>query len=148
MIILSLSLSNNELKTRTEMEQRAKLAAKTRADKLGAHISRTLLPIAECDRNLNVIEWIAAAEATLGYRHKDVRGQHLTSLLLPADAIRQLQSDAPYVVVNRAGEATRVAVRTGLQMQGRVQILHGVTPGDEVILTREGEAGARVRARK
>jgi PAS domain S-box-containing protein len=32
-----------------------------------------------------VIEWNAAAEATLGYRHKDVRGQHLTSLLLPAE---------------------------------------------------------------
>lgn len=81
----SLSHSNNELQTRTEMEQRAKLAAKSRADQLGAHISRTLLPIAECDRNLNVIEWNAAAEATLGYRHKDVRGQHLTSLLLPAE---------------------------------------------------------------
>ena len=70
------------------------------------------------------------------------------ALLLPADAIRQLQSDAPYVVANRAGEATRVTVRTGLQMQGRVQILQGVTPGDAVILTREVEAGARVRARK
>ncbi|MCY7389496.1 MAG: PAS domain-containing protein [Burkholderiales bacterium] len=81
----SLSVSNNELKTRTEIEQRAKLEAKARADQLGAHVSRTLLPIAECDRNLNVIEWNAAAEATLGYRHKDVRGQHLTSLLLPAE---------------------------------------------------------------
>ena len=70
------------------------------------------------------------------------------ALLLPADAIRQLQSDAPYVVMNRAGEAARVAVRTGLQMQGRVQILQGVTPGDAVILTREVEAGARVQARK
>ena len=70
------------------------------------------------------------------------------ALLLPADAIRQLQSDAPYVVVNRAGEATRAAVRTGLQMQGRVQILQGVAPDDAVILTREVEAGARVQARK
>ena len=81
----SLSMTNSELKSRTEVEQRAKLEAKTRADQLGAHVSRTLLPIAECDRNLNVIEWNAAAEATLGYRHKDVRGQHLTSLLLPAE---------------------------------------------------------------
>ena len=70
------------------------------------------------------------------------------ALLLPADAIRQLQSDAPYVVVNRAGEATRIAVRTGLQMQGRVQILQGVAPDDAVILTREVEAGARVRPRR
>jgi HlyD family secretion protein len=70
------------------------------------------------------------------------------ALLLPADAIRQLQSDAPYVVINRGGDATRAAVRTGLQMQGRVQILQGVAPDDQVILTREVEAGARVRVRK
>jgi PAS domain S-box-containing protein len=81
----TLSHSNIDLRNRTELEQRAKLEAKSRADLLGAHVSRTLLPIAECDRNLNVIEWNAAAEATLGYRHKDVRGQHLTSLLLPAE---------------------------------------------------------------
>lgn len=81
----TLSHSNNELKSRSEFELRSKLQAKTRADQLGAHVSDTLLPIAECDQNLNVIEWNAAAEATLGYRHKDVRGQHLTSLLLPAE---------------------------------------------------------------
>ena len=81
----TLSHSNNELKNRTQYEQRAKIQAMTRAELLGAHVSNTLLPIAECDRNLNVLEWNAAAEATLGYRHKDVRGQHLTSLLLPAE---------------------------------------------------------------
>ncbi|MEQ1773657.1 MAG: efflux RND transporter periplasmic adaptor subunit [Burkholderiales bacterium] len=70
------------------------------------------------------------------------------ALLLPADVIRQLQSDAPYVVINRAGEATRAAVRTGLQMQGRVQILQGVAPDDPVILTRDVEPGARVRSRR
>ena len=70
------------------------------------------------------------------------------ALLLPADAIRQLQSDAPYVLLNRAGDATRVAVRTGLQMQGRVQILQGVAADDPVILTRDVEPGARVRGRR
>lgn len=70
------------------------------------------------------------------------------ALLLPADAIRQLSSDAAYVLVNRSGEATRVAVRTGLQMQGRVQMLQGIAPDDAVILTREIEAGARVQARR
>ena len=70
------------------------------------------------------------------------------ALLLPADTIRQLQSGAPYVVVNRGGEATRVAVKTGLQMQGRVQILQGVAVDDAVILTREVEPGARVRLRR
>ncbi len=70
------------------------------------------------------------------------------ALLLPADAIRQLQSDAPYVLLNRTGDATRVAVRTGLQMQGRVQILQGVATDDPVILTRDVEPGARVRGRR
>ena len=70
------------------------------------------------------------------------------ALLLPADAIRQLQSDAPYVLLNRTGDATRVAVRTGLQMQGRVQILQGVAADDPVILTRDVEPGARVRGRR
>ena len=48
-------------------------------------MSDTLLPIAECDRNLKVLEWNAAAETALGYRHQEMRGQHLTSLLLPAE---------------------------------------------------------------
>ena len=79
----------------------------------------------------------------------DIAGPLLKqALLLPADAIRQLSSDAPYVLVNRAGEAARVTVRTGLQMQGRVQILQGVAPDDAIILTREAEAGARVQARR
>ena len=69
------------------------------------------------------------------------------AVLLPADAVRQLSSDAAYVLVNRGGEATRVPVRTGLQLQGRVQMLQGVAPDDAVILTREVEAGARVKAR-
>jgi len=70
------------------------------------------------------------------------------ALILPADAIRQLQSDAPFVLVERNGEAARVAVRTGAQTQGRVQILEGVAPGDRVILSRDIAAGARVRERR
>jgi len=81
----SLSQSNNELRAQTENEQRAKQEVSTRAGLLAAHVENTLLPIAECDRNLNVLEWNAAAENVLGYRLKDVRAQHLTSLLLPAE---------------------------------------------------------------
>jgi len=81
----TLSLSNQELKNRTEFERRAKTEASVRADLLASHVANTLLPIAECDRHLNVVEWNAAAERALGYRFKDVRGQHLTSLLLPAE---------------------------------------------------------------
>lgn len=69
------------------------------------------------------------------------------AMMLPADALRQLQSDGPFVLIERDGVAARAAVRTGLQTQGRVQVLDGVAPGERVILPRDIEAGARVRAR-
>jgi HlyD family secretion protein len=68
-------------------------------------------------------------------------------IMLPADAIRQLQTGAPWVLVARDDVATRVAVRTGLQTQGRVVITDGLKSGDRVIINRDIEAGARVRAR-
>ena len=70
------------------------------------------------------------------------------ALIIPADTIRQLQSDAPYALLERAGIATRAPLRTGLQMQGRVQILDGLAPGDRVILSRDVETGARVSERR
>jgi HlyD family secretion protein len=79
----------------------------------------------------------------------DVAGPLLKqALFIPAEAIRQLQSDAPYVLLERAGQAARVPIRTGLQTQGRVQIADGITAGDRVILSREAEAGMRVRERR
>ena len=74
------------------------------------------------------------------------------ALIVPADAVRQLQTDAPYVMVLRgdtaADTAARVPVRVGVQTQGRVQILEGLAPGDRVIVTRDIEPGARVRERR
>lgn len=79
----------------------------------------------------------------------DIPGPQLKqALFVPADMVRQLQSDAPFVIVERAGVATRVAVRTGLQMQGRTQITQGIAAGERLILTRDIELGARVQARK
>ncbi|MEK6593832.1 MAG: efflux RND transporter periplasmic adaptor subunit [Pseudomonadota bacterium] len=79
----------------------------------------------------------------------DVAGPLLKqALFLPAEAIRQLQSDAPYVLLERSGQALKAAIGLGLQTQGRVQIIHGITAGDRVILSRDVEAGARVRERR
>lgn len=78
----------------------------------------------------------------------DVAGPLLKqALFLPAEAIRQLQSDAPYVLLDRSGKAEKAAIRAGLQTQGRVQIVSGIAAGDRVILSRDVEAGARVRER-
>jgi len=69
------------------------------------------------------------------------------ALFLPAEAIHQLQSDAPYVLLERSGRAVKAAIRLGLQTQGRVQVVGGIAPGDRVILSHDVVDGARVRGR-
>lgn len=79
----------------------------------------------------------------------DVPGPLLKqAILLPAEAIRQLQTGAPWVLVERDGIAVRVPVKTGLQIQGRVLVSEGIRAGERVILSRDLEAGTRVRARQ
>lgn len=69
------------------------------------------------------------------------------AVLVPADVIRQLQTDAPFVLVVRDGLAQRAAVRTALQIQGRVQVVEGLAAGDRIILNREVQPGVAVRER-
>lgn len=79
----------------------------------------------------------------------DLKGPLLKrALMLPADAVRQLQTDAPWVLVARDGTAARTPVRIGLQTQGRVVVAEGLKAGDQVVLNREVEAGSRVRDRR
>ncbi len=68
------------------------------------------------------------------------------TIMLPAEAIRELQTDAPWVMVARDDVAVKVAVRTGLQTQGRVAVIDGLQAGAKVILNRDIEVGTRVRA--
>ncbi|MBL8524472.1 MAG: PAS domain S-box protein [Betaproteobacteria bacterium] len=81
----SLSDTNLQLRYQSESEQRAKQEARHRAQQLGTHVARTLLPVIEIDRHHNIVEWNEAAEKTLGFRFNEVSGQRLTSLLLPAE---------------------------------------------------------------
>jgi HlyD family secretion protein len=69
-------------------------------------------------------------------------------VLVPSDIVHQLQSDAPYVVLDRGGLATKAPVRIGVQMQGKAQLVSGVEAGERLVLTREVEPGARLRERK
>lgn len=79
----------------------------------------------------------------------DVTGPMLKQVVLaPADIVHQLQSDAPYVVLDRGGLATKAPVRLGVQMQGKVQLVSGVEPGERLVLTRGVEPGVRLRERK
>ncbi len=79
----------------------------------------------------------------------DLQGPLLKqALMLPADAVRQLQTDKPWVLVARDGIAVPVPVRAGLQTQGRVVIADGLKAGERVILNRDVNAGTRVQERK
>lgn len=79
----------------------------------------------------------------------DLQGPLLKqALMLPADAVRQLQTDAPWVLVEREGKAVKTMIRTGLQTQGRVAVVEGLKAGDRVIMNRDVEVDARVRARQ
>ncbi len=69
-------------------------------------------------------------------------------VLAPADIVHQLQSDAPYVVLDRDRLATKAPVRIGVQMQGKVQLVSGVEAGERMVLTRDVEPGVRLRERK
>lgn len=78
----------------------------------------------------------------------DLQGPLLRrALMLPADAVRQLQTNDPWVLIERDGKAARVSIRTGLQTQGRVAVTDGLKAGDRVIMNREVEDGSRVRGR-
>jgi HlyD family secretion protein len=79
----------------------------------------------------------------------EITGPLLKQIVLaPADIVHQLQSDAPYVVINRDGVAARAPVRIGVQMQGKVQLVSGVESGERLVLTRDVEPGARMRERQ
>ncbi|WP_373046653.1 efflux RND transporter periplasmic adaptor subunit [Vulgatibacter sp.] len=69
------------------------------------------------------------------------------ALVLPAEALRDLGTAAPWVLVIDEGRAARRQVQLGLRGESYVEVLEGVAPGEAVILPEAGvEAGARVRA--
>jgi HlyD family secretion protein len=69
------------------------------------------------------------------------------ALAVPAEAVREAQGGAPWVLVAEGGRAVRRPVRLGLTGQGAVEVLEGLAPGAVVITAAGVEAGARVRVR-
>lgn len=70
-----------------------------------------------------------------------------SALMVPADAVRQLQTNSPWVVVLRDDHAVKVPVRLGVRTLGRAVVEEGLKAGDALILTRGVEPGARVHVR-
>lgn len=71
-----------------------------------------------------------------------VTGHKDSTLVLPAEAVREPASAKPWVLLAKDGIARRSDVSLGLTGIGRVEILGGLVEGDQAILP---AAGARRR---
>jgi HlyD family secretion protein len=75
-------------------------------------------------------------------------GRREQALLLPAEAVRGADGDAPHVLAIRDGRAERVPVMLGLRGVGTVEAASGVRDGDLVILpSTQVQPGDRVSPR-
>jgi HlyD family secretion protein len=68
------------------------------------------------------------------------------AVVVPAAAVREPQSDVPWVLVVRDGRAERVPVKLGARTAKDVEITDGLAAGSQVVLTPAIVAGERVRA--
>lgn len=68
------------------------------------------------------------------------------ALVVSREAVRDLGSPAPWVLVERAGRAVRRPIRTGIVGESRVEVVGGLAAGERV-LAGSVEPGARVRVR-
>jgi HlyD family secretion protein len=68
-------------------------------------------------------------------------------LVIPAAAVRELQSRQPWVLVARDGRAARQPVEIGARTAEQVEVVSGLATGTAVITTPGIAPGARVHAR-
>jgi HlyD family secretion protein len=67
-------------------------------------------------------------------------------LVIPAGAVRELQSRQPWVLALRERRAVRQPVQIGARTAEQVEVLSGLAPGDAIIVTPGIVPGARVHA--
>ena len=68
-------------------------------------------------------------------------------LVIPATAVRELQSRQPWVLVVRDGHAARQPVQIGARTAEQVEVLSGLAAGAEIVTTPDIAPGARVHKR-
>ena len=68
-------------------------------------------------------------------------------LVIPAAAVRELQSRQPWVLVVRDGRAARQQVQIGARTAEQVEVLSGLAAGAEIVTTPDIAPGARVHKR-
>ena len=69
------------------------------------------------------------------------------ALVIPAAAVRELQSRRPWVLVVRDGRAVLQPVQIGARTAGEVEVLSGLAAGAEIVTAPDVAAGARVHKR-
>ena len=74
-------------------------------------------------------------------------GRRERALVLPSEAVRDIDRAQPWVLTLEQGQARRVSVRLGLRGVGAVELTEGLAPGALVIpQTEKALPGDRVRA--
>lgn len=69
------------------------------------------------------------------------------ALVVSREAVRDLDTPAPWVLVERGGRAVRRPIQTGIVGESQVEVLGGLAAGDRV-LHGSVEPGARIRVRE
>ncbi len=71
------------------------------------------------------------------------------AVVIPLEAVQDASTPRPWVLRARDGRAERIPVRLGLGGQGQVEVVEGLSDGDQVLLTPgKIEPGSRIRARE
>jgi HlyD family secretion protein len=78
-----------------------------------------------------------------------VIGRNEQAMSLPLEAVRDIDSKAPWVLIARDERAVKQPVKVGLRGVGRVEIIEGVGEGDAVIMPAGGALDSdRIRIKK
>lgn len=78
-----------------------------------------------------------------------VIGRNESALALPLEAVRDVETPAPWVLLARDGEAVKVPVKVGLRGVGRIEITEGLAEGEAAILPAGGALdGDRIRVKQ
>ena len=80
-----------------------------------------------------------------------VIGRNDAALALPLEAVRDVETPEPWVLLARDGEAVKAPVKVGLRGVGRIEITEGLTEGEVAILPAGGALdgdAVRVKQRK
>jgi HlyD family secretion protein len=75
-----------------------------------------------------------------------VVARHAGALVIPSEAVRDATGAHPWVLAVERGRAVRRPVKLGLKGEGRIEVVEGLNPGEQVVAGTAVSPGDRVRA--